>query len=126
LCLDPKDIEHRIGERTKAIVVVHYFGYPADMDEIMAIARKHNLKVIEDVSHAHGGLYKGKQLGTIGDVGAMSLMAGKALAIGEGGMLVTNDREIYERSIALGHYERNTAAYIQSEALKPFVGLPLG
>jgi dTDP-4-amino-4,6-dideoxygalactose transaminase len=126
LCLDPKDIEHRIGERTKAIVVVHYFGYPADMDEIMAIARKHNVKVIEDVSHAHGGLYKGRKLGTIGDVGAMSLMAGKALAIGEGGMLVTNDREIYERSIALGHYERNNSSIITTDSLKPFVGLPLG
>ncbi|MBP1988424.1 DegT/DnrJ/EryC1/StrS family aminotransferase [Paenibacillus eucommiae] len=125
LCIDPKDIEHRIGDRTKAIVVVHYFGYPADMDPILEIARKHNLKVIEDVSHAHGGIYKGRKLGTIGDVGAMSLMAGKALAIGEAGMLVTNDRDIYERSLALGHYERFDSN-IQNEALKPFIGLPLG
>ena len=68
--LTPKDIEHRISERTKAILVVHYMGHPADMDPIMKIARKHKLKVIEDVSHAQGGLYKGRKLGTIGDVGA--------------------------------------------------------
>lgn len=125
LCLDPKDIEHRIGEKTKAIVVVHYLGYPADMDPIMDIARKYNIKVIEDVSHAHGGIYKGRQLGTIGHVGAMSLMAGKALAIGEGGIFVTNDREIYEKGIALGHYER-FGKEITTESLKPYIGLPMG
>ncbi|MGI2297438.1 DegT/DnrJ/EryC1/StrS family aminotransferase, partial [Paenibacillus sp. GXUN7292] len=79
LCLDPNDLEHRITERTKAIVVVHYLGHPADMDAIMAIAQKHNIKVIEDVSHAMGGYYKGQRVGTTGDVGAMSLMSGKSL-----------------------------------------------
>ena len=59
LCLDPADIEHRIGPKTKAIMVVHYLGHPADMDPIMAIAKKQGLKVIEDVSHAQGGMYKG-------------------------------------------------------------------
>ncbi|HHV96543.1 MAG TPA: DegT/DnrJ/EryC1/StrS family aminotransferase [Clostridiaceae bacterium] len=126
LCINPNDIEHRITERTKAIVVVHYLGHPADMDPIMEIARRHNLKVIEDVSHAQGGLYKGRKLGTIGDVGAMSLMSGKSLAIGEGGMLVTNDREIYERAIAFGHYERYRENEIETEYLKPYAGLPLG
>jgi perosamine synthetase len=126
LCLDPKDIEHRISERTKAIMVVHYLAHPADMDPIMEIARRHNLKVIEDVSHAQGGLYKGRKLGTIGNVGAMSLMSGKSFAIGEAGMLVTDDREIYERAIAFGHYERFTKENIQTEELKPYVGLPLG
>ncbi len=125
LCIDPADIEHRITPRTKAIVVVHYAGYPADMDPILAIARRYNVKVLEDVSHAQGGLYKGRKLGSIGDVGAMSLMASKSLAIGEAGMLVTNDREIYERAIAFGHYERFNDA-IQTPDLKPFVGMPLG
>ncbi|AIQ64915.1 hypothetical protein PSTEL_19155 [Paenibacillus stellifer] len=125
LCLDPKDIEHRISERTKAIVVVHYFGYPADMDPIMDIANKYNLKVIEDVSHAHGGIYKGRPLGTIGHAGAMSMMAGKSLAVGEAGMLVTSDGNIYERAIAFGHYERFNEE-IRSDALRPFMGLPLG
>ena len=126
LCLDPNDIEHRITPRTKAIVVVHYCGYPADMDPIMAIARKHKIKVIEDVSHAHGGLYKGRRVGTIGDVAGYSLMSGKSLATGEAGILTTNDTEIYERALAFGLYERNNADAIQTEALKPFVGLPLG
>jgi perosamine synthetase len=126
LCLDPKDLEHRISERTKAIMVVHYLAHPADMDPIMEIAARYHLKVIEDVSHAQGGLYKGKKLGTIGDVGAMSLMSGKSFAIGEAGMLVTDDREIYERAIGFGHYERFTKNNIKTEELQPFVGLPLG
>ncbi|HHV59622.1 MAG TPA: DegT/DnrJ/EryC1/StrS family aminotransferase [Clostridiaceae bacterium] len=126
LCIDPYDIEHRITERTKAIMVVHYLGHPCDMDPIMEIANKYNIKVIEDVSHAQGGLYKGRKLGAIGHVAAMSLMSGKSLAVGEGGMLVTNDREIYERAIALGHYERFHAGDIQTEYLKPYAGLPLG
>jgi len=101
LCIDPNDIEHRITDRTKAIIPVHYLGHPADMDPIMEIAEKHNIKVIEDVSHAQGGLYKGRMVGSIGHVGAMSLMSGKSLASGEGGMLVTDDREIYDRALAL-------------------------
>jgi dTDP-4-amino-4,6-dideoxygalactose transaminase len=90
----------------------------------MAIAKKHGIKVIEDVSHAQGGKYKGRMLGTIGDVAGISLMTGKAFAIGEAGMLVTNDREIYEHALALGTYER-TEEEITYEDLKPYVGLPL-
>ena len=125
LCIDPRDIEQRITDRTKAIVVVHYLGHPADMDPIMAVARKHNVKVIEDVSHAHGGLYKGRKVGTIGDVAGYSLMSGKSLVAGEAGILTTNDREIYERAIALGHYERFNDS-IATPALIPFRGLPFG
>ncbi len=125
LGLDPDDIEHRITDRTKAIMVVHYCGYPTDMDPIMKIAEKHGIKVIEDVSHAHGGLYKGKIVGTIGHVGAMSLMSGKSLPCGEGGILITDDREIYEKAIALGHYERTGQALTIPE-LKQFAGLPVG
>ena len=106
LTADPKSIEAHITPRTKAIVVVHVYGSPCDMDPIMAIARKHGIKVIEDVSHAQGGLYKGRRLGTIGDCGCMSLMTGKSFAIGEGGMLVTDDWEIYRRVVRWGQYER--------------------
>ena len=125
MCIDPNDIEHRITPRTKAIMVVHYMGHPADMDPIMAIARRHNLKVIEDVSHAQGGYYKGRMLGTFGDVAAMSLMSGKSLAIGEAGILATNDRTIFERAIAFGHYERYNES-VQDPELIPYRGLPLG
>jgi dTDP-4-amino-4,6-dideoxygalactose transaminase len=125
LCLDPRDIEHRITSRTKAILVVHYCGYPANMDPIMAIGRKHGVKVIEDVSHAHGGLYRGRLVGSMGEVSAMSMMAGKSLAIGEAGMLCTNDQEIFERALAFGHYER-TSSEIAIPYLKELAGLPLG
>jgi dTDP-4-amino-4,6-dideoxygalactose transaminase len=125
LCIAPDDIEHRITARTKALVVVHYLGHPADMEPILEIARRHQVKVIEDVSHAQGGLYRGRKLGTFGDIAAMSLMSGKSFAIGEGGMLVTNDRELWERAAALGHYERFTPEF-ETEALRPYAGLPMG
>jgi perosamine synthetase len=126
LCIDPKDIEHRITERTKAIVPVHYAGHPCDMDAIMDIANRHNIKVIEDVSHAQGGLCKGRMTGTFGHVSAMSLMSGKSLAVGEAGMMLTNDREIYDRAIAWGHYGRFNASSIETDYLKPWMGLPMG
>jgi len=124
LTLDPGDLEHRITDRTKAIVVVHYCGYPTDMDPIISIAERHGIKVIEDVSHAHGALYKGRLVGTIGHVGAMSLMSGKSLACGEGGILTTDDQEIYERAMAFGHYGRSGQLTIPE--LKRFAGLPQG
>lgn len=127
LSMDPADIERCITPRTKAIMVVHYYSYPADMDPIMAIARKHNLKVIEDVSHAQGGMYKGKKLGTFGDVAAMSLMSCKSFAAGELGILVTDNTKIYERAMAFGHYERNNENYIkESDDIMPFAHVALG
>jgi dTDP-4-amino-4,6-dideoxygalactose transaminase len=126
MCIDPKDIEHRITKRTKAIVAVHYCGHPCDMDPIVEIANRRGVKVIEDVSHAHGALYKGRLVGTIGHVGAMSCMSGKSLAIGEGGMLVTNDRAIFQRAVAFGHYERTGKDLADNPELAPLAGLPLG
>ena len=123
LCIDPADIERHISPRTKAIMVVHYCGHPCDMDEIMVIARRHGLRVIEDVSHAHGSLYKGRMCGALGDVAAMSMMGVKSFAIGEAGMLCTADREIYERAIAFCHYER-ASSDISIEAIKQLCGRP--
>ena len=127
LQMDPASLESRITPRTKAIMVVHYMAHPAPMDEIMAIAKKHGLRVIEDVSHAQGGHYRGRMLGTFGDVAAMSLMSCKSFAIGEGGMLVTDDAEIYRRAIRLGHYDRivDVCTDGEMEATKniPFGGL---
>ncbi|MFA7232381.1 MAG: DegT/DnrJ/EryC1/StrS family aminotransferase [Victivallaceae bacterium] len=124
LCINPDDIEHRITERTKAIVVVHYMSYPADMDRINAIARKHSLKVIEDASHAHGALYKGKIVGSLGDAAGFSCMTGKSFAIGEGGMLTTNDKDIYESALMWGHYARQDK--IENEKYSGLTGLPWG
>jgi len=134
LCIDPADIAHRIGPRTKVIVAVHYAGHPCDMDAIMKIAEEHNVKVLEDVSHAHGALYRGRKVGTFGHIAAMSMMAGKSFAIGEGGMLITDDQTYFERCIAYGHYERtgirtewaDEAGDISLEELNPFRGVPLG
>ncbi len=124
LCLSPESFEAHITPRSKAVVVVHYAAYPADMDGIMAVAQKHGLKVIEDISHAQGGYYKGKMLGTFGDVAASSLMSGKSFAIGEGGILLTNQAEIFERAILWGHYERHSEV---SDAIKgDGGGLPWG
>ncbi len=93
----------------------------------MAVAEKHGLKVIEDVSHAQGGMYKGKMVGTIGHVGAMSLMSGKSFATGEAGMLITNDKNILDYAKALGHYEIfNVENGLTAEGLLPYRGLPMG
>ena len=127
LQMDPASLESRITPRTKAVMVVHYMAHPAPMDEIMTIAKRHGLKVIEDVSHAQGGHYRGRTLGTFGDVAAMSLMSCKSFAIGEGGMLVTDDEEIYRRAIRFGHYDRIVDVFTdeETEATKnvPFGGL---
>ncbi len=125
LCLDPDDLPRCLGPRTKAIMVVHYKGYPCDMDRVMAFADAHGLMVIEDVSHAQGGHYKGRMLGTFGDVAAMSLMSGKSFACGELGVAVTDDRVCYERLLAFLHYERNEESLITDPALLPFLHLPL-
>ena len=121
LSMDPDDLERCISPKTKAIMVVHYLAYPCDMDRIMAIAEKHNLIVIEDVSHAQGARYKGRKVGTFGHVAAMSLMSEKSFAAGEMGVLVTDDRGYYERAIAYGHYNLfNDKHVTQSEDLKPY------
>ncbi len=125
LTLDPKSFEAHITPRTKAVVPVHVYGQPCDMDPIMAIARKHGIKVIEDVSHAQGGLYKGRKLGTIGDCGAMSLMTGKSFAIGEGGMFVTDDKELYRRVVRWGQYERINRNFSAAEIART-KNLPFG
>jgi dTDP-4-amino-4,6-dideoxygalactose transaminase len=90
-------IEKAITPKTKAIIPVHYAGQPCDLDEIHAIAKKHNLKVLEDAAHSLPAKYKGKTIGTISDVTCFSFYATKTLSTGEGGMICTNDEEIAER-----------------------------
>ena len=98
--MDPDDIEKKITPSTKAILVVHMRGVPCDMDRIMAIAKKHNLIVIEDVAQAMGGTYKGKYLGTFGDCGCYSFQYHKIITAGEGGMIVTNNEKLYDRCMS--------------------------
>jgi perosamine synthetase len=125
LCIDPADLERRLTERTKLVVVVHYSGHPADMEAIRAITEPRGIALLEDVSHAHGGRYRGTKVGNFGPVAAMSIMSEKALPAGEGGMLVTDDRGIYERALAWGHYSRGTKE-ITDPALRRGLGVPLG
>lgn len=98
LNISPEAIEEKITDRTKAIIPVHLYGLPCDLDKIMEIARKHDLKVIEDACQAHGATYKGKKAGTFGDVGCFSLSSNKNLPGGEGGLFVTDDEEVYRRA----------------------------
>ncbi|ADB42535.1 DegT/DnrJ/EryC1/StrS family aminotransferase [Spirosoma linguale] len=93
--LDPTAIEAAITERTKVIIPVHFAGLPCDMDAILDIARRHNLRVIEDAAHAHGGEYRGRKLGSIGDAGSFSFQSSKNLTSGEGGMVITSDDDLY-------------------------------
>jgi len=95
--VSPEDIQEKITNKTKAIIVVHYAGYPCDMKAIIEIAEDYKLKVIEDSAHAIGAEYKGKKCGTIGDIGCFSFFANKNLITGEGGMIVTNDDKLAER-----------------------------
>jgi len=95
--IDPADIESKITEKTKAVMVVHYAGFACDMDAIVDICRRHKLKLIEDCAHANGGTYRRQKLGTFGDISAWSFFTNKNLSVGEGGMIATRDEEIYQR-----------------------------
>jgi 8-amino-3,8-dideoxy-alpha-D-manno-octulosonate transaminase len=98
LGLDPEDFERKITPYTRAVVPVHMRGVPARLDDILAVARAHDLKVVEDCCQCVGGSYKGRQVGTYGDAGAWSLNFYKTITSGEGGLVYTNDRDIYERA----------------------------
>ena len=105
--IDPKKIEKAITKRTKAIIPVHIYGQAANMDEIMALAKKHNLKVIEDAAQAHGATYKKRKVGSLGDVACFSFYPTKSLgAFGDAGMIVTSDPKIYEGALMLRDYGR--------------------
>jgi len=105
-CIDPVAIEKAITPKTKAIIPVHLYGAFADMDAIMEIAKKHNLFVIEDCAHKHGGEWKGKKAGSIGNAGSFSFQLSKHLTAGEGGAVTTNDSELAEKLDALRNVGR--------------------
>lgn len=109
--INPACIEKLITPKTKGIVVVHMAGFPADMDAIMAIAKKHNLKVVEDACHGPLSEYKGKKLGTIGDVSSFSFFSNKNISTGEGGILVTNNEEFAIRAKLLRSHGMTTMSY---------------
>jgi len=98
LTIDPDEIENKITPRTKAIMLMHYGGFACDMNRIMALADKHNLRVIEDACHGPQSEYEGKKLGSIGSVGCFSFFSNKNISTGEGGMIITNDDAMYEKA----------------------------
>jgi len=106
-CINPQKVEEAITPKTKAIIVVHLYGNVCEMDEIMAIAKKYNLMVLEDAAEGLGSEYKGKKCGSIGDVGVFSFHGTKTMTTGEGGILVTNNETIYEKAKILNDHGRN-------------------
>lgn len=115
--LDPEKIEEKITDKTKAILPVHLYGQPADMNPILEIAEKYDLKVIEDAAQAHGSTYNGKKIGSIGDLGCFSFYPTKNMTTGEGGLITTNDEELNEKaSMVRAHgeskrYEQSLLGY---------------
>lgn len=109
--LDPDEIEKKINKNTKAIIPVHIMGMPCNMERIMAVARKHNLKVIEDACQANFAKYQGKQLGTIGDLGCFSFQASKQISCGEGGAIIGNDAELMDRCYTVQNHGTNRKGF---------------
>jgi perosamine synthetase len=97
--IDPEDVEKKITPNTKAIMAVHLYGHPCDMDSLQAIAKRHGLFLIEDCAEAIGTKYKGKHVGSFGDISTFSFFGNKTITTGEGGMVVTNDETLYDRAV---------------------------
>jgi dTDP-4-amino-4,6-dideoxygalactose transaminase len=111
LNIDPEQIETLITEKTRAIVVMHYGGFPCDMDRILNLARKHRLRVLEDACHGPLSEYRGRKLGTMGDIGCFSFFSNKNISTGEGGMLVTGDADFAQRARLLRSHGMTTLSY---------------
>ncbi len=120
LTIDPTKIEELITPKTKAILPVHMLGNPCDLDAIMAIAKKHGLYVLEDCCQAVGASYKGKRVGTIGNIGAFSLNVFKTISTGDGGAVITNDENLYERAFGYhdqGHKPNRTGVEVGNRSI---------
>ncbi len=104
--LDPQDVERKITSRTRALVVVHLWGMPSKMTELFEIAHRYGLRIIEDASHAHGAIWRRRPCGTLGDISVFSLQTSKLAPAGEGGIFLTDDPQLYERSVCLGDMMR--------------------
>jgi len=120
LNLDPGDVERRITPKTKAILPVHMLGNPCDMDPILEVASRRGLGVIEDACQAAGGSYRGRRLGTLGRIGAFSLNIFKTITAGDGGAVVTDDTELYERAFAIhdqGHRPDRTGVEVGARSI---------
>lgn len=124
--IDPARLADQLTDRTRAIVVTHLWGNPVDMPAVMEFARRHGLKVVEDCSHAHGARCGDRFVGTFGDVNIFSLQGKKLVAAGQGGMLVTDDDEAFERAVLLGHFNVRAFQDVHSEKYRPYAYTGLG
>jgi dTDP-4-amino-4,6-dideoxygalactose transaminase len=115
LTMDPDDIERKITSKTKALMLMHFGGFGCDMDRILEIAKKHNLKIIEDACHGPLSEWKGKKLGSFGEVASFSFFSNKNISTGEGGMLVTNSTELYERAKILRSHGMTSLSFERSK-----------
>ncbi|MEK7552339.1 MAG: DegT/DnrJ/EryC1/StrS family aminotransferase [Patescibacteria group bacterium] len=113
--INPAEIKTLITSRTKAVMVTHMWGLPCDMDAIVSICREHNLKLLEDCSHAHGAKVNGKLVGTFGDAAAWSFQAQKTITGGEGGIMLTDNKEVYYRALLQGHYNKRCKQEIPAD-----------
>ncbi len=114
-CIDVDKIEEKITDKTKAIMVVHIYGHPCEMDGILELAAKYNLFVIEDAAEAHGAEYKGRKVGSIGDIGCFSFYANKILTTGEGGMCITNNNELAEKMRKLKNHGFEPIRFVHND-----------
>ncbi|MBN1402116.1 MAG: DegT/DnrJ/EryC1/StrS family aminotransferase [Anaerolineae bacterium] len=126
MLLDPEDVRRRITPNTRAIVAVHLWGWVCDLDAIMAISRETGVPVIEDCSHAHGATYKGRWVGSYGQVACWSLQGSKPVSAGESGILATNDPEIFDRACLAGQVNRIAGVDLAQEKYRYLQPLGLG
>lgn len=124
--VDADAIEAAVTPRTRAVVVVHVNGHPCDMERIADVCRRHRLRLVEDASHAHGALHGDTMVGRFGDVAVFSLQGMKLVAAGQGGLLLTDDREIFERAVLLGHFRNRAFDDVTSDGYRPFASTGYG
>ncbi len=120
LTIDCDDLEKKINNKSKALIIVHPWGYPCKISKILEITKKNNIKLIEDCSHAHGASYENKKIGFFGDISCFSLQGNKAIAAGEGGISVTDNYEYFIRMSIFGHFNRHEIDISKNEKLKMY------
>ena len=126
LLMDPADVRRRITDKTRAIIAVHLWGNVCDMDALLAISRETGIPIVEDCSHAHGARYKGRYVGSIGKAGCWSLQGSKPVSAGEGGVLVTDDVDVFERACLLGQVNRLGGVDLATERYQAFQPFGIG
>jgi len=126
MLIDPDDVRRKITKRTRAIICVHLWGWVCEMDELMAISRQTGIPIIEDCSHAHGAMYKGKMVGSVGAVGAWSMQGSKAVSAGEGGIVATDDDDIIDRAAMIGQCNRAVGLDLVSRRYERYQPLGFG